>query len=180
MKNLGIIVGVLCVLHAAAGLANAGVVGAPVVNPANGHAYYLLEAATWTDSQAEAILLGGDLVTINDADEDAWVFNTFHVENRNLWIGLNDAEEEGTWVWVSEEPVTYTNWYPGEPNNAGDEDYAHLDGQNPDRFICWNDIANAGRLGWSDPMGVVEVVPEPATMTLLAFGAVALLRRRKK
>ena len=36
-----------------------------------------------------------------------------------LWIGLEDSAEEGTWVWSSGKPVTYTAWASGEPNNAG-------------------------------------------------------------
>ena len=38
-------------------------------NPANGNLYHLLEPSTWTAAQAEAVELGGDLVTINDQDE---------------------------------------------------------------------------------------------------------------
>ena len=33
-------------------------------------------------------------------------------------IGFTDQEVEGQWEWISGEPVTYTNWQPGEPNNA--------------------------------------------------------------
>ena len=45
----------------------AGVLVANKLNPANGHLYSLLDTATWTASEAEAIALGGHLVTINDA-----------------------------------------------------------------------------------------------------------------
>ena len=39
--------------------------------------------------------------------------------NVGLWIGMSDSAEEGTWVWTSGKPVTYTAWSSGEPNNAG-------------------------------------------------------------
>ena len=47
-----------------ANLALASPVVGPITNPANGHDYYLLEASTWTAAEAEAVSLGGHLVTI--------------------------------------------------------------------------------------------------------------------
>ena len=75
---------------------------------------------------------------MNDAAEDSWIHATFEPFTRSgigtnsntYWIGLNDAASEGTFAWVSGEPVTYTNWAPGEPNNAGGEDYVHVYGVN--------------------------------------------------
>ena len=35
------------------------------------------------------------------------------------WIGLNDDEDEDTFVWVdSEKLVTWENWEDGQPNNG--------------------------------------------------------------
>jgi len=45
--------------------------------PENGHTYHLLELATWSDSEAEAVALGGHLATINDQAEQDWIWNTF-------------------------------------------------------------------------------------------------------
>ena len=39
-----------------------------------------------------------------------------------MWIGANDMHREGTMVWVSDKTYLsrgFSNWYPGEPNNAG-------------------------------------------------------------
>jgi len=110
--------------------ARAAVLAGPLTNAANAHTYYLLSADTWTASEAEARGLGGHLVTINDAAENQWVLNTFFpltgVPYASLWIGLNDAANEGQFVWANGEPVTFTYWYPGEPNNLGGEDYATI------------------------------------------------------
>ena len=46
-----------------------GILTGPVTNAANGLAYYLPTQDTWTASQTEAVRLGGNLVTINDAAE---------------------------------------------------------------------------------------------------------------
>ena len=42
------------------------VLSSPIVNPANGHIYYLLSQDDWTNSEAFSQTLGGHLATIND------------------------------------------------------------------------------------------------------------------
>ncbi|MEL6263666.1 MAG: DUF4347 domain-containing protein [Cyanobacteria bacterium J06626_6] len=85
----------------------------------NGNQYVLTNGAkTWEQAQAEASSLGGNLVTINAAAEEAWLQQTFG-ENEGFWIGLNDVSTEGQFEWASGEPVAYTNWAPGEPNDGG-------------------------------------------------------------
>ena len=62
----------------------AGILSGPAINPGPGHTYYLLTQNTWTASEAEAVTLGGHLVTINDSAENDWVLNTFnrHASNK--------------------------------------------------------------------------------------------------
>jgi len=50
------------------------------------------------------------------------------------WLGGTDELVEGTWVWETFEPFSYTNWSPGEPNNSGNEDGIITWGSN-----TWND-----------------------------------------
>jgi hypothetical protein len=140
-------------------VSQAEVIGGPIVWPETGGVYYLLDHSSWTAAEAEAVTLSGHLVTINDAEENAWVHETFCYFDgsgyRSLWIGLNDAENEGVFVWSSGEEVTYTNWYPGEPNGAySNEDYAHI-GYSGDR---WIDRRNSEG---SIIYGVVEAGPVP-------------------
>jgi hypothetical protein len=43
-----------------------------------------------------------------------------------MWIGANDMHREGTMVWVSDKTYVrrwFSNWYPGEPNNAGGSEH---------------------------------------------------------
>ena len=137
----------------------------------NGNTYYLLSQQTWGSAEAEANSLGGHLVTINDAAENAWVTSQWSA-GRHLWIGLNDIATEGTYVWSSGEAVTYTNFAPGEPNNLGDEDVVHIWASN----TTWNDhqVTLDGVVH-----GVAEVagVPAPGTAAILGLGLIGLASR---
>jgi len=171
-----------CALAATSALATP--ISLPVVNPANGHAYQLLSTQTWTASEAEAVLLGGHLATINDSAENDWVFTTFGRFNgtaRLLWIGLNDVQTEGQYQWTSGQPLTFTKWDPGEPNNASaGEDYVAIYYPGFRNVATWNDWNDRTQ----DPIGipfsgVVEFVPEPAELLslLAAIGIIAPRRR---
>jgi hypothetical protein len=137
----------------------------PVTNPANGHVYYLLSPAYWTNAEAQAVALGGHLVTIDDAAENAWVLNTFgnyQGTSRPLHIGLTDEGHEGQWTWVSGQTVTFLNWAGGEPNNGQGifpyENVAVMYGEADPRRGLWNDMI--GSLAEQQYFGVVEVPPK--------------------
>jgi hypothetical protein len=144
----------------------------------NGHTYYLLDNKTWLNQEAEAVTLGGHIVTINDAAENTWVWDTFGALNTGLFIGLNDAALEGNFVWSSGEAVTYLPWRAGEPNGLTTENFGEL-GQD----YKWNDVGPNHT--WR---AVVEVVPagselpEPATsaMFLAGLGLMGFMTRRRK
>ena len=123
------------------------ILAGPITNWMNGHWYYLLDSTNWPAAEAIAISLGGHLATINNAEENLWVYDTFSTYGgleRPLWIGLTDAAEEGTWRWVSGEATTFLNWAAGEPNSGAgvfpDEDHAMI--WHPSsgfEFGTWND-----------------------------------------
>ncbi len=104
----------------------------------NNNLYILSEADSWTNAQAQAQALGGNLVTINDAAENQFFLDSFG-GSESFWIGFTDAASEGTFTWVNGDPVTYTNWAAGEPNNLGDEDYGQF---NFSGVGDWNDLPN--------------------------------------
>jgi hypothetical protein len=182
---------------------DANTISGPIVNPANGHAYYLLDLANWINSEAEAVSLGGHLVTINDASENSWVYDQFSSYggvNRNLWIGLTDQAVEGQFKWISGESSSFLNFSTGEPNNYNGnidgigEDYVHFFSPywslgNPPAHIAgtWNDYKNADAFyenstGQNNMYGVVEVATPDggATLALLggAFTMLGALRRK--
>jgi hypothetical protein len=89
-----------------------------VVNPASSHCYFwATPAMTWYDAETACSDVGAHLATVADAAENTFINANF---GGSKWIGLNDIALEGNWVWVTAEPVTYTHWATGEPdNNSG-------------------------------------------------------------
>jgi hypothetical protein len=147
-------------------LGNVQISVATTVNPAgffyngtNGHFYRPISTGTtYTNARAAALNTTfkgqqGYLVTITSADEDAFIFN--NVPQGNIWFALTDEVVEGQWrIDAGPERGTliktsngqtagnivgqYNNWAGGEPNNAGNEDYAVTKWNGSQ----WNDLPN--------------------------------------
>jgi len=142
--------------------AQAGILAGPIVNPLNGHSYYLLSQNTWSNAETEAVTLGGHLATIRNEDENRWVFSTFGSYGGALWIGLTDRQKVFQFIWTSGEPVSYTNWGGGQPDNGnGVEFYTHMLPRGHYAAGQWNDYANAQTvLAAQFPLyGVAEILP---------------------
>jgi hypothetical protein len=168
----------------------------------NGHFYALTDvSSTWTDAYAAATGAGGDLVSVASADENSFLTTAFGFDRTPdtiFWIGLRRMAPGGAFGWTDGSALTYTNWNPGEPNNAGGtESYTAINwyaGNGRGSALgTWNDTPDAGVLyGNPTPQpnrGIVEfasrpmgAVPEPATWALMIMGfglAGATFRRRR-
>lgn len=88
-----------------------------IYNPDTGHHYTKTEMGrTWLQSRTEAAAIGAYITSIGTAEEDQWLFDTFSAHG-HFWIGLADADFDGTWEWESGEAVVYDHWAtPGIPN----------------------------------------------------------------
>lgn len=133
-----------------------------VRNPATGHWYAVVDGVSWADGEAYATSVGGHLATINDEAEDRWISSTFPQDGDPLFIGLNDLEREGTFVWASGEPVTYTNWVHNEPNDGGG-------GTDTEDAVVINFGDGLGARGWADQ----PVAGTPYVLLIEVVSAVA-------
>lgn len=138
-----------------------------VLNEANylestGHYYEYVPSLgiTWTAARDAATLrtfygLQGYLATITVQDESDLLGAQAPGAG---WIGASDAATEGDWYWVTgPEAGTlfwrgtsggtafgYEFWNTGEPNQSGDEDYAHITAPGVGLDGSWNDLSNTG------------------------------------
>ncbi len=128
-----------------------------VKNPDNGHYYRLVaQNLNWNDAKSYAetyqfvdpetgYIYKGHLATVTSPEESSWIMeNTISSLSgqSKIWLGgyqdeNKEGEPAGDWHWVTDEPWSWTNWNPGEPNDDNrDERYlelwGHADGH-------WND-----------------------------------------
>jgi hypothetical protein len=88
--------------------------------PLSNKRYEVVDQSTsWTKAKAEAEKRGGYLAVITSAQEQETIANMVKMTGtkRGYWLG-GYCERDRIWKWVNNEPMNYTNWAPGEPNNA--------------------------------------------------------------
>ncbi len=152
--------------------------------------YTLITASTWTEAQSRARALGGNLVRIDSAAENAFLAGLLdETGDVSAWIGASDETTEGEWRWADNgdqfwqglaannatpgSPVggRYSNWNAGEPNDVNGEDFAEILSNG-----LWNDLPST-----FTRIGIVESpIPEPGSAGLVAVAAAGLLARRRR
>jgi len=95
----------------------------------DGHTYYLLDQSNRHQADAAARLLGGLLVTYNDAQEASWVRDNviqFDGTIRHSWTGLTDESFEGVFRWDDQSLSSYNAWISDEPNGGAFQNYVAM------------------------------------------------------
>lgn len=89
----------------------------------NGHTYkFFPEQLSWKAAKARCESLGGHLVIIETAEENAFLAKLIADGSKvDSWIGATDEGSEGQWHWIDGRNMTWTNWHTRQkqPNNKG-------------------------------------------------------------
>ncbi|MEX0603039.1 MAG: lectin-like protein, partial [Bacteroidota bacterium] len=138
----------------------------PAADGGNGHYYVLGPSTTWIDAEATAVEMGGHLASITSAQEQAFLESVLLPTDERFFLGLTDKDDEGNFSWTTGEPVTFTNWNPGQPDNWP---FAGPDGEDVGQFNwpsggTWNDIGSATR-----NRGIIELDEAPDLDLLAAL-----------
>ncbi|NXT10999.1 MRC1 protein, partial [Prunella fulvescens] len=97
------------------------------------------DTLTWHAARNNCIDLGGNLVTISKKEEQAFLMSLLKNAATDAWIGLNDINQEHTYLWTDGSPVDYTNWAKGSRSYYSMDDCV---------FLMKNPIEQAGK--WKD------------------------------
>jgi hypothetical protein len=84
------------------------------------HCYHISEPAlAWSEARDACRAGLGELVTIDDASEDAFVAT---LVDADVWIGANDQLEEGQFTWADGSPLVFTHWGANQPDGVDAQD----------------------------------------------------------
>lgn len=107
---------------------------------------------TGPQAQSYAQSFGANLISVQSATENADLVQALSNQGYSsnvIWIGYSDAITEGSFVWYDGSPLSYSNWAPGEPNDAGGaEDCTQIYPNG-----SWNDLNCSGY----NSLSVIEV-----------------------
>lgn len=122
---------------------------------------------TWHQAKADAEALGGRLAVFPTGEMyDRVIAEVRRTYSGLLWLGLTDEFQEGVWRWVDGSPLTYARWHWGEPNNAGNEDYAHV----WDAWrTTWNDLPASSSMPYLLERGTAALASLPWTQSGAAW-----------
>ncbi|XP_047195186.1 hepatic lectin-like isoform X2 [Hippoglossus stenolepis] len=101
--------------------------------PHGGKCYFFSSVTlTWDQSRTECRSMRGDLVVINNREEQRFLVSRLRgkmdTHDDRFWIGLTDSKNESEWLWVDDTRLntSLTFWRDYEPNNLK---YDNSDGE---------------------------------------------------
>ena len=120
---------------------------------------YVPTSTDYYSAKAHCENLDRELATVYSGAQEEQIRTL--VGSNHVWIGFQDIATEGTFVWDDDErgQSSYTNWWSGEPNDAGGEDctaiWYHVNGWNDypcswsGQFVCGPQYITMYELGFT-------------------------------
>jgi len=142
---------------------------APYVKPEGYTEHSTAWGTVWTKVYDDFYTWGeGEAICANDGDflhqpipsnqyENDFFFNLVGARNdRDMWLGITDSADEGTWMTTQGDLQTYFNWNGNEPNNYG------KNGEDNVELILSGNSNQNGK--WND------MLDRPSTQDKVAYG----------
>ncbi|XP_071789139.1 uncharacterized protein [Asterias amurensis] len=88
-----------------------------------------LAALEFAEAEKACKNQGAEMASILDMNANNFLRANIYEKTKTItryWIGLNDKKTEMLYEWSDGTPVTYTNWYAHEPNDANGEDCVEI------------------------------------------------------
>ena len=86
--------------------------------------YKIYPSASYGDAKSQCEADGSFLAIPRSEAENDFIASLFG--DTRIWIGINDIEQEGSFVGVDGSEISWTNWMENQPNNDRDEDGVEL------------------------------------------------------
>ena len=93
----------------------------------NGNHYkaFLDTNSTWWEAKFACDDIGGELVVISSAKENAFLCKL--AKENLIWLGGTDEFEEGIWTWDNGEDFKFKNWAENQPSGASGHNFLIMD-----------------------------------------------------
>ncbi|CAG2227418.1 unnamed protein product [Mytilus edulis] len=89
---------------------------------------------TWSNSEAYCNTKGGHLTSIETAEENTFILDVLELMQTILelppyfWIGLTSNNPDMSYKWLSGEPLNFTDWFQGTPQQPQQPDNVNTNG----------------------------------------------------
>ncbi|XP_056375182.1 macrophage mannose receptor 1-like [Hyla sarda] len=102
-------------------------------------------ALTWHQARISCQQQDGELLSITELHEQAYISGLLNGLTTALWIGLNSLDFNNGWRWEGGDPYRYLNWLPGNPS---DEPGVNCVAVNPGKSAKWESKECKQKLGY--------------------------------
>ncbi|XP_043086846.1 ladderlectin-like [Puntigrus tetrazona] len=103
------------------------------------------QASNWISAEKSCIGQHANLASVHTEQENDFLLSLLPSSSTRCWIGVQDAVQEGEWLWSDGTAYTFTNWCPNEPNNLNGENCGEI---NWTSKRCWNDAGCTNSMGY--------------------------------